>query len=224
MRLRQKYVSQIKILVGFEAEWIRSSYAALVAELASNEHVDFFIGSVHHVHEIPIDYDVGFYERAKVAAGGEERLFENYFDSQYDMLRALRPRVVGHFDLIRLFSAQPGRDLREWEGAWDRVKRNLQEIVEQGGLLEINSSALRKGLDEPYPAKAVCQEYLKLSGKLTLSDDSHGIAQVGTHFSQAVSYLETLGVEELWLLEKISEQEDLSLRSVSLESVKASLT
>ena len=42
--------------------------------------------------------------------------------------------------------------------------------------------ALRKGLDEPYPARAVCQEYLKMGGKLTLSDDSHGVAQVATNF------------------------------------------
>lgn len=222
--MRQKYASQIQILIGFEGEWIRSSYASLIAELAASEHVDFFIGSVHHVHEIPIDYDAAFYDKAKAVAGGEEKLFEDYFDAQLEMLKALRPKVVGHFDLIRLLSAQPGRDLREWNGVWERAVRNLREIVQQGGLVEINSSALRKGLDEPYPTRAVCEEYLKLGGKLTLSDDSHGVAQVATNFSRAVNYLESLGVQELWLLEgKNSGERALGLRSVSVESVKTSL-
>lgn len=224
MRLRQKYASQIQLLIGFEGEWIRPDYASLIAELAACEHVDYFIGSVHHVHEIPIDYDAAFYGRAREVSGSEEKLYEDYFDSQYEMLKALQPKVVGHFDLIRLLGEKPGRDLREWKGVWERVVRNLQEIVRQGGLMEINSSALRKGLDEPYPARAVCEEYLKLGGKLTLSDDSHGIAQVATNFSRAVAYLETLGVQDLWLLEgKNSGAKALGLRSVSVESVKASL-
>jgi histidinol-phosphatase (PHP family) len=107
---------------------------------------------------------------------------------------------------------------------WERAVRNLREIVQQGGLVEINSSALRKGLDEPYPTRAICEEYLKLGGKLTLSDDSHGVAQVATNFSRAVNYIESLGVQELWLLEgKNSGERALGLRSVSVESVKTSL-
>jgi len=119
---------------------------------------DFFIGSVHHVHEIPIDYDRAMYAEAREAAGGtDERLFEDYFDAQFEMLTALEPRVVGHFDLIRLFSEEPDGELRGMKGVWGRVVRNLELIVEQGGLLEINSSALRKGLREPYPGRSICQ-------------------------------------------------------------------
>lgn len=121
--------------------------------------MDFFIGSVHHVHEIPIDYDKAFFARAVEAAGGsEERLYEDYFDSQLEMLQALTPVVVGHFDLIRLLSEEPNRDLKAWKkGVWERIVRNLKVVVEQGGLLEINSAALRKGLKEPYPARSICE-------------------------------------------------------------------
>lgn len=123
----------------------------------ANPAVDFFIGSVHHVHEIPIDFDRTMYEKAREVAGGEEKLFEDYFDAQAEMLLALNPRVVGHFDLIRLLSDEPNRDLKSMPGVWARVRRNLALIKEQRGLLEINSSALRKGLKEPYPGRAVCE-------------------------------------------------------------------
>ena len=195
--------------------------------MASNPNIDYFIGSVHHVHEIPIDYDRALYVKARNAAGGtDERLFEDYFDSQYEMLKALKPKVVGHFDLIRLFSDKPNGDLREMKGVWEKAVRNLKLIVEQGGLMEINSAALRKGLKEPYPARSVCEEYLKMGGKLTLSDDSHGIAHVGTNFVGAFEYLESLGVKELFLLEsdgiKNLERKTVGIRNVTLADAKAS--
>jgi len=227
VRLRVKYQGKIKILIGFEGEWIRHSYAKLVKELAANPNVDFFIGSVHHVHEVPIDYDKAFYIKAREVAGGtDEKLFEGYFDAQFEMLKALRPKVVGHFDLIRLLSEEPNRDLRGMEGVWWRVVRNLRAVVEQGGLVEVNSSGLRKGLMEPYPGRSVCEEFLKMGGRLTLSDDSHGIEQVGTNFKRAVEYLETLRVKDLYYLDRQGSDPGargraiLSVSRVALSSVK----
>jgi histidinol-phosphatase (PHP family) len=198
----------------------------LVNELASNPAVDFFIGSLHHVHSIPIDYDPALYAKARSVSGGsDEKLFEDYFDSQYQMLLTLKPRVVGHFDLIRLMSDLPNRDLRELKGVWERIVRNLKVIVEQGGLVEVNSSGLRKGLKEPYPSRSVCEEYLKLGGRLTLSDDSHGIKQVGTNYKKAMEYLDSLGVEVLYTLGRKdikAGKMSASVRKVSLRSVKES--
>lgn len=110
------------------------------------------------MNEIPIDYDATFYAKAIQRSGGsEEKLYEDYFEQQYEMLHALKPKVVGHFDLIRLLSENPDRDLSEWKGVWELVLRNLLEVVEYGGLLEINTSALRKGLKEPYPGRQICE-------------------------------------------------------------------
>lgn len=194
-------------------------------ELASNPVIDYYIGSVHHVHGIPIDYDAVFYRKAREVAGGtDERLFEDYFDAQFEMLNALKPKVVGHLDLIRLLSAEPDGDLRGMKRVWEKVVRNLKVIVEQAGLVEINTSALRKGLGEPYPSRSVCEAFLSMGGMLTLSDDSHGIAHVGTNYDKGIQYLESLGVKELFTLDGkngvINGQ--VGIRSVSLVSVKES--
>lgn len=99
------------------------------------------------------------YQKAIAAAGGtEESLFEAYFDAQFAMLEALRPAVVGHFDLIRLFCADPTKNLREYgDGVWERVERNVDFVVSYGGLTELNSSSIRKGWNEPYPRRDVCE-------------------------------------------------------------------
>ncbi|KKP02604.1 histidinol-phosphatase (PHP family) [Trichoderma harzianum] len=203
-RLQKKYSPQIHIIIAFEAEFIRPSYAPLVQALFdASPHVDYFIGSVHHVHSIPIDYDKATYAAAVAASGGsEERLYEDYYDLQYDMLRALKPRIVGHFDLIRLMSEDPGRDVRQWKGVWEKIRRNLEYAAKIGAWLECNSAALRKGLDEPYPGRIISEEWLKLGGKFTLSDDSHGIAQVATNYSRALTFLESLGVKHVWTFER----------------------
>jgi len=157
-RLRSKYKSQIMLPVGFETEWIRPRTLELVKNLQKKYQFDMFVGSVHHVHTIPIDFDKPMYEDARAKSGGsDEKLIEDYFDSQYEMLRALKPPVVGHFDLIRLFSKDPNGSFQRWDGVWSRITRNLQFVADYKGLLELNSSALRKGMAEPYPKVEICK-------------------------------------------------------------------
>ena len=157
-RLRGEYGSRIQILIGFESEWIRPSSQDLIAESLQAYSFDLFVGSVHHVHTKPIDYDQAGYDTAKALAGGTDRqLFNDYFDAQFSMLQAVRPPVIGHFDLIRLKSEEPSRDLRLWPDVWQRIMRNLQLIVSNGSLLEINFASLRKGLSEPYPKGEIAQ-------------------------------------------------------------------
>ncbi len=157
-RLREQYKDQIDLLVGFEGEWISPESADLVKRSISTYQYDFFIGSVHHVHTIPIDYDREMYEEARHVSGGTDgRLFEDYFDMQLAMLQALQPPVVGHFDLIRLKSDSPNGSLQNMSGVWDRILRNLDYIASYAGILEINSASLRKGMDEPYPKAEICQ-------------------------------------------------------------------
>ncbi|KAL2255621.1 hypothetical protein VTK26DRAFT_2995 [Humicola hyalothermophila] len=167
------------------------------------------------------------------------------------MLRALRPRVVGHFDLVRLFSSSSSsRELEEeeeeekekeeggaaggavgwkqkWKGVWERVVRNLAVVREYGGWLECNTSALRKGLAEAYPMGEIAREWVAMGGRFTMSDDSHGIAQVATNYHRGLDYLEGLGVKEVWTLERRGVGEggkaEVVEKSVSIEEFRASL-
>lgn len=182
---------------------------------------DLFIGSVHHVHTIPIDYDHGMYAEARRLSGGtDERLFEDYFDLQFEMLQGLKPPIVGHFDLIRLKSDEPNADCLRWDSVRQKVSRNLDFIVEYGGLLEVNSAALRKGLSEPYPGKSICKVniflyalflypllmvakmYLAKHGQFTISDDCHSIDQIGANYGQLLEFAADTGIQTFQYLNK----------------------
>lgn len=246
-RLQAKYAAQLHILIGFEGEFIRpDAYTTLVQQLAAHPAVDYFVGSLHHTCGVPIDFDADLYASACEAAGGtEELMYARYYDEQHAMLVALEPRVVGHFDLVRLLSSEPGRDVRTaWTGkvgtdgtggggaatVWERVVRNLEVVRSYGGWLECNTSALRKGLAEPYPARPIAEEWLRMGGKFTMSDDSHGIAQVATNYRRALDYLGGLGVTEVWTLKRephsgsVDGKSGLMEVSVTLEEFRRSLT
>lgn len=157
-RLRDKYRGQIDIPIGFEADWVRPEAASLIERLLRAHPFDFWVGSVHHTHSIPIDYDRAMYIRARdVAGGSDDKLAEDYFDLQLSMLQAMRPPVVGHFDLIRLKSDNPDVRFQSNPSVWRRILRNLDFIVSYGGLLEINFASLRKGLLQPYPEADICK-------------------------------------------------------------------
>lgn len=157
-RLQTAYADRIQLFVGFEGEWIRPESLTLIRALLAKYPVDLFLGSLHHVHGIPIDYDHALYYQARAVAGGsDERIFEDYFDAQWEMLQALRPPIVGHFDLIRLKSDEPDRSFRTWPNVWAKIERNLQFIAHYGGVLELNSASLRKGMSEAYPQSEICK-------------------------------------------------------------------
>lgn len=68
-----------------------------------------------------------------------------------------------------------------------------------------------------------------MGGKFTFSDDSHGVAQVGTNYLRGLDYLEGLGVKELWTLERVESADDddgkgeLREKAVTIAEFRASL-
>jgi histidinol-phosphatase (PHP family) len=212
----------IRVPIGFESDWIREgegpegslglierSLSLRVPTGRSYAGFDFLVGSVHHVHTIGIDYTREDYVRAREISGGsDERLFEDYFDAQFAMLRAVRPPVVGHLDLIRLMSEEPDGVLGHWQGVWERLVRNLDFIVSYGGLVELNFSAVRKGMREPYPRGEVCRAFMERGGRFVVSDDSHGVDQVAFGYDRLLPFLEQVGIKEVCFLGHAEEREE----------------
>ncbi|GAK65481.1 histidinol phosphate phosphatase H [Moesziomyces antarcticus] len=225
-RLQGAYSSRgLNVLVGCETENITSpgtldylthtlgSDANTPPEKVGKGTVDYIVGSLHHSHAIPIDFDRETFDRsvesfASTAAHGDKKqahleLVHTYLDDQLEVLKRLRPEVVGHFDLFRLF--EPLLKLEEPQ-LWAKVERNVRFAVAYGALFECNAAAFRKGWSSAYPAPDVLRLIIKLGGRLCLSDDSHGVHAVGLNYTRLRHYLVDQGVDTLWYLEKDSEE------------------
>lgn len=195
-RLQACYRDSIEILVGFETEACTGS-GPLAARLIEKHRPDYVVGGVHHVDDIPFDYSEQEYRRAVLAAGGMEELYCRYFDLQYEHLRELRPAVVAHFDLIRLFDHDYPRHLA-LPSIEQRIVRNLTGIRDWGLILDFNVAALRKGASEPYVSAPILTRAHQLGIPLVPGDDSHGVDMVGAYLNEGIAILEQLGVDTNW--------------------------
>lgn len=215
-RLQQKYKSHISLLIGLETEyfgeesiqyvrrlrqplrqsvWASTAAATEEASLPSTHlvtlpQVQYIVGSLHHVHGIPVDFSQHLYLKAleDVGKGSWETLFREYFDAQYEMLQGLEPEVVGHLDLVRIFfgaipmhhhhhhghehhAEEDIMDQRTMHQSrltvelWRLVKRNVDCVITYGGLFELNSRAWKKGLADAYPQRDI----LDVSNETTVS-------------------------------------------------------
>ena len=70
-----------------------------------------------------------------------------------------------------------------------------------------------------------------MGGKFTMSDDSHGIAQVSTNYARGLDYLASLGVASVWTFERTphpglvgGERAALADKEVSLQEFRETLT
>lgn len=145
------------------------------------DELDYIVGSVHHCDELPIDFDkqgfdkvLSLQEPSSLSSSTEststsvspteeeeeesssrrtrfERLFSKYFDQQYELIKRLKPEVIGHFDLIRLYYPNMSFKSEFPETVWKKIERNIETAVEYGALFELNSSAFRKGWKTGYP-------------------------------------------------------------------------
>lgn len=199
--------TRMTILVGFEAEGgVDNLHTRRYQELRNKYDLQIIVGSVHYVNRIPIDFDRDLWVKAKNEFSTYKDFFKAYFDCQYDVISKLKPEVVSHFDLIRLFEKPEtdrceltGKLLRDinieedWPDVWDAIKRNIDLLNTQGSLIEFNSAAIRKGWDTPYPKRDIVNLALNKGSRFCMSDDSHSIKQVGLNYNRVLEFIKSLG-------------------------------
>ncbi|RLV92938.1 Histidinol-phosphatase [Spathaspora sp. JA1] len=217
--LQQRY--DMKIVLGFEVEGIDDPHIEYCQRLlAQHPSVQMMVGSVHFVNQIPIDFNVEMWKEARESTkeGTTRALFRDYFKLQYRVLESLNPVIVGHFDLIRLLlpdddvDVTTGKLTREvdiesdWPEVWELIVRNIKYVKEYGGLFELNSSALRKGWDTPYPKRDIASAIIEHGdARFCLSDDAHSLSQIGIHYDKTWEYVKSLGVSQIYCLQVTSD-------------------
>lgn len=193
--LQQRYAGSITLYAAFETESYPGS-VAYVRELIEQTRPDYIVGSVHHVGGIGIDVNRELYEEAREKAGSLEQLYCQYFDEQLQMMHELKPSVIGHFDLIRIFDTEYIETL-ELPAVWSRIERNLAYVAEQGFILDFNLRGFDKA-EEQYPSVPVLKLALQLGIAIVPGDDSHGVNSVARNYERGVEVLKSLGHDCQW--------------------------
>lgn len=196
--LQKEFADRADILVGFETEVCDQDAFELIESLRKEYQTDYVVGSVHHVAGIPIDFDLATYNSAVEKAGSLESLYLQYYDAQYELIQRIKPEIIGHMDLIKLFSP----DFVLTQNILNAIKRNIKSAVQYGCIFEVNSRAFYKNFTEPYPSIAVLKVIKEEGGSITLGDDSHGAEQVGLNYNRAVEAIKIVFDEVAGLRKK----------------------
>lgn len=210
-KLKAEYAGKIEMLVGLETEVIHDEEDLDALEDLLQRHgrqLEYVVGSVHHAHGIPIDFDHPTYSRALSACSpsststpleAQAAFLDAYFDAQHLVITRLQPEIIGHIDLCRLY--EPSLSLESFPSAWAKLERNVYTGIAYGALFECNAAALRKSWPSSYPGVDVLRLILSLGGRVALSDDSHGPHAVGLNYGRMKEYLRREGVQEVWRLQ-----------------------
>ena len=191
---------RLTVLRGFEGEATPADgYADHIRALRGRHDFDYLVGAIHHVEDVPIDYDAATFARAVEKQGGEEALVVRYYQTVAELVEAVKPEIVGHLDLPRLL-IKDKKNLTTPRVAAAAAEA-LDTIRSAGSILDVNASGYRKGLGGPYVAPWLVERAKDLGIPFCFGDDSHNVEQVGLNIARSRDYLIRLGVTMITTLE-----------------------
>lgn len=194
-RLQGDYHGRMSVLVGMETEWYPAC-GTWIQALRNEFALDYVVGSVHHVRGLCFDFSHDAYVEVQARCGGLRNLYLEYFDAQLEMLAAVRPEIVGHFDLIRLYDPSYHQTLLD-PVVWGRVVRNLECVREIGAAVDVNARALLKGQAEPYVCAPILERVADMGIAVAYGDDAHGVRDVGFGRQMVSVLFERYGLSEM---------------------------
>ena len=215
-QLQAQYADRIELLVGFETERLPpADWAERMHVARARLGADYIVGSVHDVDGRVIDYRPETTRALAEDLGGTEELQVRYFEALTELVRTLRPEVVGHIDLVRKFDGPaPSFSPRVYK----HIDRTLQAVREAGSVLEVNCGAFRRGLGPVYPLPEILERALRMGIGVTLGDDGHGAHDVGVGLDESMRVIAAAGYREVAYLAR--EDGRIVLKSAPIGDVR----
>jgi histidinol-phosphatase (PHP family) len=174
-RVREEFEGKIRILKGIEfsePHVFRKEYEEIL-----RREFDVIMVGIHYIridlafHWISADRSIG--------AFGRQKIYRRYYEELLQVARLGGFDVLAHFD-------NPKRYLKEPSQETDLIAEILQELVDQGVVLEVNTSPLRRGYHECSPDSDILQRYTKAGGtRITIGSDAHSDREVAADFDHA---------------------------------------
>ncbi|MHB1462050.1 MAG: histidinol-phosphatase [Armatimonadota bacterium] len=213
LEIVQEYSDRIHLLRGFELEIMPPDrYPEMTAHWRKQHGFDYVVGSVHWVYEQCVDEDEEYFKKMIDQAGSLEALCCEYYRLLADMVKKVKPEVVGHFDLVRLFGQKFG-DV-DTPQVIRYAEQAMQTVAEAGSILDLNTAGIRKGVGHPYPAPHYVEMAKKMGIPFCFGDDSHSVGQVGFGLAEAREYLLKHGITSITTLVKHGDELVKELRSL----------
>ena len=211
-RLKEKYSDQIRILLGFEADYFESpEFGSAIPD--KNAYADFspdyLIGAVHFVNT-----EKGFYtvdHKAEVIQENLIKLYSNangkidgrkavcdYFAAEREMLKKGNFEILAHPDLLQKRNGQLKFFSEEESWYKEELKATTKEISKAGVITEINTGAIARGaMDDTYPSLYFLELLHENGVPVCINSDAHTTDGLDCAFERAAEQARRVGYKEL---------------------------
>lgn len=197
-RLKRKYSSKIKILLGFEVDYFPDE-EKYIRDFIAKYTFDYLVGSVHFVNGIPIDQDYETYDTAVNSCGGLLDFYIQYYKTVQKMIRMKCFQVIGHIDIVKIFNRKNNPESL-------RLKKIIYETLrlmrKYKCLLDVNVAGYIKPKGELYPNQEILKMSKEAGVEVSYGDDSHDPKHVGRFFKRALAEIQKAGYKKFSILKK----------------------
>lgn len=177
--MRDRYGASLEILKGIEVGEPHVYPKEYEKVLVADEY-DMVIASVHYVI-LPLGLHWTGNHGADIFTYAVPRIYRRYYEDLLAVAKLGGFDVLGHFDY-------PKRYLKTEAEEPELFDAILKALLANGGILEINTSPLRKGCDETAPGKEILDRYAKAGGhRLTIGSDAHFAGDIAADFEHGLT-------------------------------------
>ena len=188
--LKEKYKSQIEILIGLELG-MQPHISDSMYKLINSFPFDFIIGSIHIVNQMD-PYYPQYWENITE----EEGIVKCFEEIQKCCEIYQGFHVCGHIDYVVRYA--PSSKIKYQEYSYPYYKDVLDEILKtllnHGKGIEVNTSGYKYGFGHPHPKTEILKRYKELGGEIiTIGSDAHLPQHLCYDFDKAEALLKNLG-------------------------------
>lgn len=205
----EKHKGKIKVLCGFEADYIPGMTKPSLKDDYSSLSPDFLIGAVHYLVTNEGNFTVD--DSAENVRRGIERFFfgngkkcvQEYFYSEREMLKKCDFTILAHADLIR--KRNGALDFFSENESWYRneIRETAKAASKAGIIAEINTGAISRGaMDDVYPSSEFLSLLHDFKVPVTLSSDAHEKKNLDFAFERAMKAALDAGYTEIAFLDE----------------------
>ena len=189
-KVQQHYAEKLTILSGIELGNPHDFHAE-VNTLLNTWSFDIVIGSVHWIDDLA-GWERPFFQHGIADA------YHRYFEETLTMVGQAHFDVLGHLDLVRRDSWALFQQVLPHRDYSDIIHQILEQLIERGKGLEVNTSSLRKGMSETLPNLEVLRWYKDLGGKiLVFGSDAHHPSDIAHGFELAREMVRAAGFHQI---------------------------
>jgi histidinol-phosphatase (PHP family) len=191
-RVRGEYSGRLSVKIGIEADFI-PGYEEKTHALLAQYPYDYVYGSVHFIEDWAFDSPD---ERDRWNDADVNQIYHHYYELLQKAAQSGLFDIMSHVDLVKKFGYLATEDMS------DEIRKTAVIFKKYGVAIEINTSGLRKEINEIYPSLDALRIYARENVDITFGSDAHLNTDVGRDFDLARDLALSAGYRDYVLFKK----------------------